>query len=168
MVHCMRTPGVEATGARLLPVATVANFQYAPGFPPRVLRVARALAAGMFDDGGPIPVAPAKLDAFVADLGEFLRYVGPKTRLALRASLLVVQASPVWVIGTPARFTSLSRDDRARFLEKAERTHLPLVMQGLKTVVSILWYDLNPDELPQQHRTAPRAGVAHAATRRRA
>ena len=149
-------------------MATVANFGSAPGYPPRVLRVARELAAGLFDDGGPEPVAKAKLDAFAADFGDFVRYAGPKTRMALRASLLIMQSSPVWVVGKPARYTALSREDRLRYLEKAERTSLKLVFQGLKTVLCILWYDVNPDELPAQGRDMPRAGVAHAATRRRA
>ena len=152
------------------PMARAANFAGARGFSRRALRISREVASGMFDAGGAFPVAAAKLDAFVNDLAEFTRYTGPKTNLALRASLAVVQISPVWVIGKPMPYTALSRADRSRYLDKAERTSLPLVIQGLKTVFSILWYDLNPDELPQQPRTEPRAGVAHVAamTRKRA
>ena len=149
-------------------MARTANFAGARGFTRGTLRISRELAAGMFDAGETLPVSPVKLDAFVNDLADFTRYCGPKTGLALRASVLLLQFSPVWVIGKPFLYTRLSRADRSRYLDKAERSSLPLIVQGLKTVFCILWYDLHPDELPVQTRIAPRAGVAHAALRKRA
>lgn len=120
----------------------------------------------MFDGGD--PVAAPHLDAFVADFGDFVRYIGPKTRLALRASIFILQWAPLFVLGRFARFTSLSREDRSRFLHKAERDRLALVVQGLKTIFAILWFDLHTNDLPALERREPRAGVAHAATRRKA
>lgn len=127
----------------------------------------------MFDDGAAAPTRE-RLDLFVADLADYGRHCGAKTRFALRAAIALIVWSPAWVIGAPAPFGRLSPEARARHLAKAEATALPLVVQGVKTVFAICWYELHPDLMPAPERRRPRAGeeyagtVAQAAPRRRA
>lgn len=136
------------------------NFAGAPTLPRWALRVARAIAETIFDDGQ--PPSRERLDAFVADVADFSRGAGFKTRVALSAGLLLLQLAPIWVVGKLSRFTKLSRPDRLLYMARAEHTKMPLVVQGMKAVFCIIWFELNADLLPPVVRKEPRAGVAYA------
>lgn len=118
----------------------------------RTLRVIRAIAARMFDGGDGTP--DARLDRFVGEVAEWSRYAGPKTRFALTMAAIAVQTSPALVVGTPRRFTALDAATQKRHLEGMEHgAFFALPFAGLKTVLSIIWFDdVEVHELPHQAR----------------
>lgn len=129
----------------------------------RTLRVIRAIAARMFDGGAGIP--EARLDRFVGEVAEWSRWAGPKTRFALTMAAIAVQNSPALVVGKPRRFTALDPATQTRHLEGMEHgAFFALPFAGLKTVMSIIWFDdVEVHELPHQARKdrsvpAPTAG----------
>ena len=120
--------------------------------PARTLRVARAYAATVFDDGRGIPAAD--LDAFLVDLADWLAYAGARLRFALRLGLTLIQWSPLLTIGRARRFTSLDPKARAAHLEKLETSAVgATAFAGVKTVLAILWFEVwGANRLPETVR----------------
>lgn len=137
----------RAGNPRYPPVVIGGTGPGAGEFPPRALRIIRAIASRLFDPGNGL--AAERLDRFVADVQDWGRYAGPKTRLALRGAATAVQWTPILTMRRLARFTSLAPSDQVSHLERMERSRIALFVEafaGLKTVLSILWYDDATDE----------------------
>jgi hypothetical protein len=124
-----------------------------PILPARCRRIARAVAETLFDTG----TTPEEVfEIFFAEMDDWVRHAGPKTVFAVRLGLTVVQWSPIRTLGRPRRFTSLDRESRRLHLEKVERDPLlALPLAGLRTVLGILWFELEgAKRLPPLVRTA--------------
>lgn len=111
--------------------------------PARTLRVARAYAATVFDDGAEGGIPAADLDAFLVDLTDWLAYAGGRLRFGMRVGLTLIQWSPLLTLGRARRFTSLDPKTRAAHLEKLETSALgATAFAGVKTVLAILWFEV--------------------------
>jgi hypothetical protein len=118
----------------------------------------RALAEAMFAHAdGP---SPERLDAFVAEIDNFVSFASRTLRFGLLLMLEVVRVAPVLLLFRFATFGSLSRDDRVRVLERMERSRLvalTLVFAAWKTILSFVFFE-HPEEL---------AAVGYSPVRRR-
>lgn len=110
----------------------------------RQLRIARSLAATLFDDGSGVPAD--RLDFAMGELQGYAARAGRLTRLALRFAFWVLQLTPLFLCGIFRRFTSVSADIRQRCVGKLEGTRLGLVVVLLKTVLSMVYFE-HPDAL---------------------
>jgi len=111
---------------------------------PGQLRIARALAATLFDDGSGGP--SERLDYAMAELARYVARVGKLTRLALAFALWVMQLAPLLFLGIFRTFTDASADIRHRCLSRLEVSRLGLVMVLLKTLLSLVYFE-HPDAL---------------------
>lgn len=110
----------------------------------RQIRIARSLAATLFDDGSGVP--SERLDFAMAELCGYASRVGKLTRVALSFALTVLQFAPFLLFGVFRRFTSGSVELRRRCLRKLEPTRLGLILVLLKTVLSMVYFE-HPDAL---------------------
>jgi hypothetical protein len=137
---------------------------------PRHRPLVRALAEAMFGhEDGP---APARLDAFVAEVDAFVSFASRTMRFGLLVMLELMRFAPVLLFYRLATFTRLTRDERARVLERMERSRLvflTLVFAALKAIFCLVFFE-QPEELAatgysplrRRHR---RTGAASGAPR---
>lgn len=112
----------------------------------RQLRIARSLAATLFDDGTGTGVPSERLDFAMVELSGYAARVGRLTRAALSFAFTVLQFAPFLLFGVFRKFTSGSTELRQRCLGKLERTRFGLVLVLLKTVLSMVYFE-HPDAL---------------------
>ncbi len=108
----------------------------------RSFRVFRELARTLFDDGQ--GVVEARLDFMIAELRAMFAATGAASRMAMGLALVVIQWFPLFLIGRPRRFTSLSPALRRRYLERLEKSVLSILYMGLKTFACMTYYE-HPD-----------------------
>lgn len=125
------------------------------GLSDRTLRIARAVAATLFEPGGGKAIPPERLEWMSAELRDYARCAGPRTSNGVSAIFLALQLLPLFVIGKLSRFTALAPADRTRYLERVEHSRLlaPLLATS-KIVLSLIYFE-HPDVLRE-------AGVNHA------
>jgi len=111
---------------------------------PGQLRIARALAATLFDDGSGVPAE--RLDYAMTELARYVARVGRLTRLALAFALWVMQLAPLLCLGIFRRFTEASAEIRHRCLRRLEVSWLGLSVVLLKTLLSLVYFE-HPDAL---------------------
>lgn len=115
--------------------------------PDSSLALMREVARSMVDPGGGVP--EARLDWTMAQIREFARASGPRTRLALRFCLFFAQwLAPLLVLGRAARFTSLDAAHRAELLEKMESGRFVLLFVPLKAFICMNYFE-HPDALAE-------------------
>lgn len=104
-------------------------------------RVVRAATEAMFSPDG--EVAPERLDAVVDDLDGFISPASKTLRFGLLLLMTALRWSPLFYLrATP--FEELSVDERARHLERLERSRLkqlPLLVIALKTMLTMIFYE---------------------------
>jgi hypothetical protein len=114
---------------------------------PRHRPLVRALAEAMFaHEDGP---SAARLDAFVAEVDAFVSFASRTLRFGLVVMLELVRIAPMLLFYRFATFTRLTRDERARVLERMERSRLvvlTLVFAALKVILCLLFFE-QPEEL---------------------
>jgi len=103
------------------------------------LRVVRAFAALLFDDGGGVPVE--RLDWITREYGEFTRFVGAKTRLGFRAAIVAIQCFPVFFVYVPLPFTWLPDALKHRYIERLESSRWTFLVTALKVPLSIRYFE---------------------------
>jgi hypothetical protein len=114
---------------------------------PRHRPLVRALAEAMFaHEEGP---SPARLDELVAEVDAFVSFASRTLRFGLVVMLELVRVAPVLLFYRCATFTRLTRDERARVLERMERSRLvglTLVFAAFKAILCLLFFE-QPEEL---------------------
>ena len=111
-----------------------------PGLTPRMRLATHALAEALFTtDEGPPP--EDRLAWLVDDLDDFLSRAGPRARLVYRLCLLAIAIIAPIMIGRLPPYRALSREQRARSLERMERSALGLAVFGAKAMLCILYYE---------------------------
>ncbi|MBK6693986.1 MAG: hypothetical protein IPG50_17520 [Myxococcales bacterium] len=104
----------------------------------------RALTEGLV---GAEATSPATVQRTVVNVDAHVAAAAPLTRLGLVLLVDVLRVLPLFVVGTFALVESLSAEERARFLEKTERSpRWSLLIVAIKTLVIITFYEL-PGEL---------------------
>lgn len=111
----------------------------------RQIILARSIASALFDDGA-AGVPEDRLAHVARELRAHFLRMGHQTRLAFRASLWMVQLSPILWRVRLRRFVGLSLPDRIRFLTWLETSRFGLVLVLLKTVFGTLYFE-HPDAL---------------------
>lgn len=104
----------------------------------------RALVAGLV---GLQTMDDPRIDAVVHEVDAHLAATSPVLRTGLVIVLDVLRALPLFVLGRLALLEHLAPTDRARFLERLDRSpRLSLPLVAYKTLVTIAFYEL-PGEL---------------------
>ena len=88
------------------------------------------------------PMDPKELEAFCGEVDQAISMASKTLRFGLIAMLDVVQWSPLFILGKPSFFEDLSLHDRARLLERLERSKLvslTLVFVAWKTDLGSWW-----------------------------
>ena len=102
-----------------------------------------ALAEALFTtEAGPPP--EDRLAWLVDDLDDFLSRSGPRARFVYRLCLLAITIVAPLMIGRLPPYRALSREQRARALERMEHSTLGLAVFGAKAMLCILYYE-HPD-----------------------
>jgi hypothetical protein len=118
----------------------------------RTLAHATAFAEALFstEDG---PPDPARVAWLVEDLRDFLGRAGGSARLTLGACLFACYWLAPLFIGRLPTLADLAPDERARALDKVERTALGPIALGPKAILCMLWFE-HP-ETQRETDTAP-------------
>jgi hypothetical protein len=114
-------------------------------FGARHLPIVVALAEGFFAHDGPLE--PARLARFAVDVDGAISTASKTLRFGLLAMLDIIEWTPLFVLGKASTFTSLSLEDRARYLTRLERSRLvslALIFVAWKTLLTMLYFE---DEL---------------------
>lgn len=115
-----------------------------PGLSPAARAEVRAFAEAFFSSDG-TPPPRARLDWFVADLADLLGHAGARARFVIRACLLTITwLVPLFLMGRPGRFGSMSLADRIEALERTERSPAALAFFAVRAVTSLVYYE-HPD-----------------------
>jgi hypothetical protein len=102
-----------------------------------------ALAEALFTtDEGPPP--EERLAWLCDDLDHFLAHAGPRAKLSYWLCLTAISLVAPLMIGRLPPLRGLSREDRARALERLERSPLGLAVFGGKAILCIIYYE-HPD-----------------------
>lgn len=109
------------------------------------LRVVRAFAEVLFDDGTGVP--PERLDWVAREYGAFAAHVGAKTRTGFKAAIFAIQFFPVFFVGIPLPMTMLSMAQRRRYLERLERSTWTFLVTAVKIVLCTRYFE-HPDVVP--------------------
>jgi hypothetical protein len=112
------------------------------GLSHRKLKIARAVAASLFDPGTGAAMPVERMDWLERELKEFTSYAGPKTTFGLGLALVLIQWLPLFMIGKLGRFTRLAAPDQLRVLEAFERSRLlsPL-LAVTRILLSLLYFE---------------------------
>jgi hypothetical protein len=108
---------------------------------PRHRPVVRALAEALFSPDG--EVTPARLDAFVDEVDNFISPASKTLRFGLVMLLGVLRWSPL-LFGRFKLFDSMTVQERVQHLERLEHSkvkQLPLIVVAYKTVMTMLFYE---------------------------
>ncbi len=95
------------------------------------------------------PMDPKELEAFCGEVDQAISTASKTLRFGLIAMLDVVQWSPLFILGKPSFFEDLSLHDRARLLERLERSKLvslTLVFVAWKTLLMLVYFE-EPEQL---------------------
>jgi len=104
------------------------------------LREAVAIAEALFEDeAGPPP--EQRLRWLAAELDDFTRRIGPRSRLVVRSAFLAVSALAPVVSGRGRSLSRLSLSERGRALERFERSPLALAAFAVRATLCFLWYE---------------------------
>lgn len=113
------------------------------GLSRRSLRVLRAVAEVLFDDGSG-PPAGERLDWLIADVDDFVRATAGTTRLGLRVATWLIQMSPLLLRRSWRRFVKLPGDRRLAVLERLESSRfapLALLFGVVKIILAMLYFE---------------------------
>lgn len=120
-------------------------------FGPFGRRVLRAIAESFFTDPHVDDArAPARFDWLVDDVDDFLSQASPSLRTGSRIALVLLEHLPLFLIGKLSRASSLSLEDRTRYLEKVEASNVPyvaLLCVMFKTLMTVLYFE-HPEAAP--------------------
>lgn len=109
--------------------------------------VLRALAEAMFSPDG--EVEPERLDVFVEDVDSFISPASKTLRFGLLVMLAAIRWSPLLFFRFRT-FDELSVDERLHHLERLERSkvkQLPLLVVAYKTVLTMIFYEDEQEQL---------------------
>lgn len=110
------------------------------GLSARQRETARAVAEALFETEAGPPDA-ARLDWLCDDLDHFFAHAGDRAKFSFVLCLLAIGLlAPLMILRLPP-FRALSREHRARALERFEQSALALAVFGAKAVLCILWYE---------------------------
>jgi hypothetical protein len=117
------------------------------GLSDRTLRIAREVAATLFQPALGVAIPDERLQWMSSELRDYARCAGPRTSNGVSAIFLALQLLPLFVIGKFSRFTRLAPVDRTRYLEKIERSRiLAPLLATTKIVLSLIYFE-HPDVL---------------------
>ncbi len=111
-------------------------------FKPRHRKVVRAIAEAIFANDAPVP--PAKLDAFVDEMDQFVSPASKTLRFGLVRLLELLTVVPFFLIGRWTLFANLSLEDRLRVFKKCEMSRFPLfllIFIAYKTIMAMVWFE---------------------------
>ena len=103
------------------------------------LRVVRAFAALLFDEGNGVPAE--RLDWIVREYAEFTKFVGSKTRLGFRGAIIAIQLFPLFFVYVPLPFTWLSDRLKHKYVERLEASRWTFLVTALKVPMSIRYFE---------------------------
>jgi hypothetical protein len=109
--------------------------------------IVRALAEAMFSPDG--EVASERLDAFVEDVDGFISPASKTLRFGLVLMLAVIQWSPLLFFRLRT-FDQMTVDERVHHLERLEKSkvkQLPLLVVAYKTILTMIFYEDETEQL---------------------
>lgn len=110
---------------------------------PRHRAVVGGFAEALFADGiDDIP--PARIEAFVDDIDNYVSAASKTLRFGLLVMLDLMRLMPLFVVGKLALFEDLDLDTRTHMLEKMEGSHfapLLLVFIAFKTIMTMAYFE---------------------------
>lgn len=113
------------------------------GISRRMRETSRAVAEALFTTHeGPPPAE--RLDWLTEELDDFLAQSGPRAKLAYGLCLTGISTVAPLLVFRPGPYRMLSKADRARALERLEKSPFGLAVFGAKAVLCILYYE-HPD-----------------------
>jgi hypothetical protein len=113
------------------------------GISRRMRETSRAVAEALFTThDGPPP--PERLDWLTDELDDFIAQAGPRAKVVYALCLTGISTVAPLFVGRPIPYRFLSRELRARSLERLEKSPFGLAVFGAKAVLCILYYE-HPD-----------------------
>ena len=103
------------------------------------LRLVRAVAEVLFDDGRGIP--RERMEWLLAEWADLSAHAGAKTRLGFRGALLALELLPLFFVGLPLPMSLLSHGTRMRYLERVETSKLAFFVTALKAPLSMIYFE---------------------------